>query len=108
MADTKSTLYSLLPLILIILFSWLFGKLGSKMKKPTEETDAPAKEGAEDQPLDIISLMRGAAGQAPASKGGAAVGNRIGTGDAGARLTDMGSGGPRVTPKPITPKWWGA
>ena len=108
MADTKSTLYSLLPLILIILFSWLFGKLGSKMKKPTEETDASAKGGPEDQPLDIFSVMREAAGRVPPPQGGATVGDRIGTSGAGVRLTEMGSGGPRVTPTPITPKWWGA
>ena len=39
MDDIKNVLYSLIPLILIIIFSWLFGLLGSKMKKPTEESD---------------------------------------------------------------------
>jgi hypothetical protein len=112
MDDIKNVLYSLIPLILIILFSWLFGVLGSKMKKPTEETDVSLKRGSEDQPFDILSAIREAAGQAPEGpvpQGGLKISDRTATPiERRAWGTDTGPGGSNVTPKPITPKWWGA
>jgi hypothetical protein len=109
MDDIKNVLYSLIPLILIILFSWLFGVLGSKMKKPTEESDVSLKRGPEDQPFDILSAIREAAGQAPAPQGALKINDRTATPmESVAWGTGTGPGGPNVTPKPITPKWWGA
>jgi len=109
MGDIKNVLYSLIPLILIIIFSWLFGLLGSKMKKPTEETEVSLKRGPEDQPLDILSAIKEAAGQAPAPQGALKISDRTATPiERGAWGTGTGPGGPNVTPKPITPKWWGA
>jgi hypothetical protein len=109
MDDIKNALYSLIPLILIILFSWLFGLLGSKMKKPTEEADVPLQKGPEDRPFDILSAIREAAGQGPEPQGGLKMSDRTGSPiERGAWGTVTGSGGPTVTPKPITPKWWGA
>ena len=109
MDDTKNVIWSLAPLILIILFSWLFGVLGNKMKKPKEETDVSPKRGPEDQPLDIFSAMREAAGQISASEGGVKGSDRVPP-PAGSQVwrPETGLTGPRVTPKPITPKWWGA
>jgi len=109
MDDIKNVLYSLIPLILIILFSWLFGMLGSKMKKPTDEADLSLERAPADQPMDIFALMRGEAGQAPAPQGGVTVGDRI-TARMGSEAWGIAasSGGPNITPKPITPKWWGA
>jgi hypothetical protein len=109
MDDIKSVLYSLIPLILIIVFSWLFGLLGSKMKKPTEDTDVPLQKGPEDQPFDILSAIREAAGQGPEPQGGLKMSDRTGAPiERGSWGTVTGSGSPTVTPKPITPKWWGA
>ncbi len=109
MGDIKNVLYSLIPLILIIIFSWLFGLLGSKMKKPTEETEVSLKRGPEDQPLDILSAIKEAAGQAPAPQGALKISDRTATPiERRAWGTERGPGGPTVTPKPITPKWWGA
>ena len=109
MDDIKNVLYSLIPLILIILFSWLFGVLGSKMKKPTEESDVSLKRGPEDQPFDILSAIREAAGQGPEPQGGLKISDRTATPmESVAWGTGTGPGGPTVTPKPITPKWWGA
>jgi hypothetical protein len=109
MDDIKSVLYSLIPLILIIVFSWLFGLLGSKMKKPTEETEVSLQRGPEDQPLDILSAIKEAAGQGPEPQGGLQITDRTATPiDSGAWGSVTGRGAPSVTPKPITPKWWGA
>ena len=108
MDDIKNVLYSVIPLILIILFSWLFGLLGSKMKKPKEETDASLKVGSEDQPIDIFGEMREEGDQIPAGQGSLRVTDRRATIDTGAWRARESPGGPRVTPKPITPKWWGA
>jgi hypothetical protein len=114
MDDIKNVLYSLIPLILIILFSWLFGLLGSKMKKPTDEEDVSLKRGSEDQPFDILSAIREAAGQrpepqGPEPQGALKISDRTATPiERGVWGTGRGSGGPVVTPKPITPKWWGA
>jgi hypothetical protein len=109
MDDIKNALYSLIPLILIILFSWLFGLLGSKMKKPTEETDGQPQKGSEAQPFDILSAIREAAGQGPEPQGGLKMSDRTGAPvERGSWGTATGAGAPIVTTKPITPKWWGA
>jgi hypothetical protein len=109
MDESKNVIWSLVPLILIILFSWLFGFLGKKMKKPQEDGDVSLTRAPEDQPLDIFSAMREAAGQLSASEGPAGANDRLPT-PTGSQTWSTGKGftGPRVTPKPITPKWWGA
>jgi hypothetical protein len=109
MDDTKNVIWSLVPLILIILFSWLFGVLGNKMKKPKQEGDVATTKGAEDQPLDIFSALKQAAGQLSAPEGGVEGNDRVPT-PTGSQVwrPETGFTGPRVTPKPITPKWWGA
>ncbi|MGB6066322.1 MAG: hypothetical protein WBG50_16085 [Desulfomonilaceae bacterium] len=108
MNDSKSALYSLIPLILIILFSWLFGLLGSKLKKPPEEGEVGLKSEPEDKPIDLFGEMMQQVGRGYA--GGNAGGNEQQAPPAGVGVTRIQKGltGPTVTPKPITPKWWGA
>ena len=108
MDEAKNVIFSLIPLILIILFSWLFGLLG-KGKKPTQETDLSPEKSPAEVPLDIFAQMRGQTGQAPAGQGEARVDERMAA-PIGIRAgrAAKSSGAPRVTPKPITPKWWGA
>lgn len=109
MDEGKNVIWSLVPLILIILFSWLFGVLGNKMKKPQQETDVDSKGAPADRPFDIFSALKEAAGQISRPEAGADVDDRrqVLTGTQGWR-PDVRSGGPTVTAKPITPKWWGA
>jgi hypothetical protein len=109
MEESKNVIWSLLPLILIVLFSWLFGFLGKKMKKPQEDTDVSLNRAPEDQPLDIFSAIREAAGQISASEGPTGPNGRMPT-PAGSQAwrPERGFTGPRITPTPITPKWWGA
>jgi len=109
MDDAKNVIFSLIPLILIVLFSWLFGLLGSRGKKPAEDMDQTTEKGPVDAPLDIFGQLRGQAGQSPPGQGNARVDERTAT-PIGIRVgrTAKSMDGPRVTPKPITPKWWGA
>ncbi len=109
MDESKNVIWSLVPLILIILFSWLFGVLGNKMKKPQQKADDSVKTAPDEQPLDIFTALRQAAGQVSTTEGDVNVNERVPT-VAGNQVwrPDKGLTGPRVTPKPITPKWWGA
>ncbi len=104
MKDGNSVFYSLIPLILIILFSWLFGALGSKLKKPPEEGGIASKRESEDQPMDIFGEMIQQVSQRYAG------GNESQAPPSGAPTIKIRKDltGPTVTPKPITPKWWGA
>ncbi|MBI5248217.1 MAG: hypothetical protein HY912_01870 [Desulfomonile tiedjei] len=100
MNNIENILYSLIPLILIILFSWLFSFLGSKMKKPGENSEAAAGSNLGDR---LLEMMKEAPGEAPAEAG---TKQRF---PAGPRVElPQQTGGPITTAKPITPKWWGA
>ncbi len=97
MKDMESILYSLIPLVLIILFSWLFSFLGSKMKKPSENGEQVPGRVLGDRFFD---LMKEDAEEVPQQR-------QPQTTQPGITIP-QGSGAPLVSAKPITPKWWGA
>lgn len=103
MENITNILYSLLPLILIILFSWLFGLLGSKAKKQQAE----AKVAEERQNTDLLDLILSQKEEEVRSEPGV-------PGAEKARLDEIvwekrrQPGGPIVSPDPIKPRWWGA
>lgn len=106
--NMESILYSLLPLILILLISWFFSFFGARMKKSAEQgataTKAPSEarrelmeiffqEGGE-QEARTSDVMQGRAPESPYGPG-------IG-------LAPPHLRGPEITSEPIKPKWWGA
>jgi hypothetical protein len=106
--DSGDLLKSLIPLILIIVFSWLFSALGSRMKKRAEQEQADTETdigeeifnlfsaGSEEEPHDSPDYMHSVEQEAIGPEAG----------------TDWDSvdryGSPVVTPDPIKPRWWGA
>jgi hypothetical protein len=102
-------LYSLIPLVLIILFSWLLSVLGSKKRQAPEEGQARPQGRPLDQLFDFMSTEEE---ERPAGvSGGQPTAVRPGGYEWGglpeARpYQDLA--GPRITPDPIKPKWWGA
>ncbi|MCX5860548.1 MAG: hypothetical protein NTW27_00260 [Deltaproteobacteria bacterium] len=107
MDNLENVIYSLIPLVLILLLSWLFSSMGSKAKKQLgerERTPAPlpgeqlldlisgAKSGKESSPMEVITKPTNGFAQQ--------------TTDGWGRRRS--SGASEVTPEPIKPKWWGA
>lgn len=108
MEKIQNILYSLAPLIIIIFLSWLFSHMGARARK---QAASPPRE-SESQPGDGIMemLMGKKVDEAPPDRRDevpspwpAASGTSVG-GWNNQRLPS----GPEPTPKPITPRWWGA
>lgn len=109
MDNLENILKSLLPLILIILFSWVFSFL-SRKKKQLEPEKNTATDRA--QAEDLIDIFSGRSGQQPLSSE-AGVENLpplpSGAASGAARWAPQGRlGPPPVTADPIKPKMWGA
>jgi len=106
--DIENILYSLIPLILIIVFSWLFSFLGSKMKKQAQQGASSSAGRQESSMMDLLTGEKsednlfGSEGTAADQPGQA---QRLDPTD---WMTNRGQQGPKVSSKPIKPKWWGA
>ena len=105
--DIKSLLYSLLPLILIAVFSWLFSALAAKGRKQdeTDETLMQVEEPNE-RPLEGMPKEAAIRGPYPFEYR-----DRV----PDMTATDLGDYAQHQeslrymgTVKPIKPKWWGA
>lgn len=106
MENMDNILYSLIPLVLIILVSWLFSFLGSRGKKKSEATEASDGTRAGDQFFDFLGGTDEEE-EALEERGGEPVA-RFGDGQDAGLGSRVPSGGPEPTPRPIKPKWWGA
>jgi hypothetical protein len=105
MDNLESILKSLLPLILIILFSWVFSYLSRKKKQPE-----PAKNAATDRAPaeDLIDIFSGRSGRQPMSSE-AGVEDLPPLPSAATRWAPQGGlAPPPATADPIKPKMWGA
>lgn len=107
MDNPKDLLYSLAPLVLIIVFSWLFSYLGSRLKKQGQGAAAPAQREPQDELIEMFP-DRGREEQPGQPRAEQATW-------ASGRPADMTTWNPRtaggpppVTPAPIKPRWWGA
>lgn len=107
MEKIKETLITLLPLLLILVVSWLFSLMGSKLKGKQDSEEQPVQKNTEEQQPDLMQILTGTKEKAPEVPsafhdidGGAAFGKP--------QHRPVAKGGPVITPKPITPKWWGA
>ncbi len=104
MDNLENILYSLLPLVLIIVFSWLFGSLGSRMKKKagaTGKSTTPREQGE-----DLFDFFAARSGEQPSESGT----ENLPPLPSGAStwVTQRGLNPPPVTADPIKPKMWGA
>jgi hypothetical protein len=101
-------LYSLIPLILIIVFSWLFSRLGAKMRKQGQEAEVPREKEREFQLIDLFANDKEPSGPTAPQLPGTERQPEFMQPSLGAGMPRTVAGGPVVTPKPIEPKWWGA
>ncbi len=107
MDKMDNILYSLIPVVIIILISWAFSFLGSKKRQQSDASETETQKTPRDQFADFLSnedekdeeiVVRH-------DMSGDRTGYHV---DAGEWAPDIPAGGPEVTPKPIKPKWWGA
>lgn len=104
MEKIDNLLYSLIPLVVIILLSWLFSYLGSKRRKETEGEE-PSGTRAGDQFFDFFDRNEEEEPPTVSAVGRPEVREEFG-GDI--RSDHPRFRGQEVTAKPIKPKWWGA
>ncbi len=107
MDNTKDILYSLAPLVLIIVFSWLFSYLGSKMKKQSQGAAPQSQREPQGELMELFPDMgrEDRPGQPQPEQATWAPGRPT---DVTTWNPQAAGGPPRVTPAPIKPKWWGA
>lgn len=107
MDKMENILYSLVPLIIIILISWAFSFLGSKRRGQQTSAETETQATPRDQFLEFLTegdeqeerlIVR-------RDEAGSKVGPHV---DLSAWAPNVPTGGPKVTPDPIKPKWWGA
>ena len=106
--DIENLVYSIIHLVLIIFFSWLFSVMGSRMKKQAEEGSPNGVKTPGDQLLELFGkhddekIAVGDERRAVAQTGRMP---QVGTSDWEMHRDPRA---PRVSTKPITHKWWGA
>lgn len=107
MDNLENIIYSLLPLILILVLSWLFSSLGSRTRKQVQEKEGLSGPLSGEQILDVLSSKRGETTSKP---GDVNMGfpEEIRLQEAEPWMKQQHSAPTEVTPKPIKPKWWGA
>ena len=107
MENMEDSLYKILPLVLMILFAWVFSYLSKRTKKQTPAASTQPEREPQDEFLELLSDTVGGErrGEAPAEKG---AWTPTGPGGAATWRPQARPGGPVVTPAPIKPKWWGA
>jgi len=100
----ENLLYSLIPLLLIIAASWFFSFLGPRKKPKTSDELPGTAPKSVDQLFDLFPQGEEEVREAPgtARPGDVRDARQI------AWPSKMPMKGPEPTPKPITPKMWGA
>lgn len=106
MENLDNILYSLIPLILILVLSWLFSFLGSKKRQETESAEHSGSARVADQFFDFFAQDREreeVRQEGPPQRADVRGGSQdsLWTGRSTMR-------GPQISAKPIEPKWWGA
>lgn len=106
--ELEELLYSLIPLVLIILFSWLFSFLGSRARARMESEDGSRLGDRDDELINIFT--NGPEGERSARADDEIVlDDEEGFGWDTVKPKDLSDeGAPVVTPDPIKPRWWGA
>lgn len=106
MPQKDNFLYSLIPLLLILAFSWLFGLFSKRRAQQQAPPDEASKQQTNPlldilldkrQPDEDVELM-----DVPGER------QRQDSPQEMDWRSRVGYGGPKIDSKPITPKWWGA
>jgi hypothetical protein len=104
MENMEDSLYRVLPLVLMILFAWIFSYLSKRTKKQGPAASTQPEREPQDEFMDLLSDTAGGERRAETPQawtpGGPA--------DTATWKPQRYPGGPVVTPAPIKPKWWGA
>lgn len=108
MEKIENLLYSIIPLILIIAFSWLFSLLGSKMRKQGQAGEASGEKDRQFQLTDLFAQDKEASGPTAVPFPGMDRQPDLMQPDLRTDRPKTAPGKPPITPKPIEPKWWGA
>jgi len=107
MEKIENLFYSLAPLIVIIILSWVFSRMGARARRQA----ASRQTGPEPQAGDgLMEMLMGKKGEEmPLNQEQDSQSARHGAGPTpiGWETQRMPSGA-QPTPKPITPRWWGA
>jgi hypothetical protein len=106
MENLENILYSLLPLILIIVFSWLFGSLGSRLKKQAASAGNSTEH--REQGEDLFDLFAARSGEQPSASQPGTQNLPPLPSDTTPWVPKRGLAPPPVTADPIKPKMWGA
>ncbi len=107
MENMEDSLYRILPLVLMILFAWIFSYFSKRAKKQSPAASSQPEREPQDEFMDLISDTLGGErrGETPPEKVAWTQGGPAGM----TTWKPQGRpGGPVVTPAPIKPKWWGA
>ncbi len=106
--ELEELLYSLIPLVLIIVFSWLFSFLGSRARARMESEDGSRLGDRDDELMRIFRNEPDEERSAEADDE-IVLDDEEGPGWDTVKPKDLWEeGAPLVTPDPIKPRWWGA
>jgi hypothetical protein len=106
MEKADNILYSIIPLILIIVLSWLFSFLGSKKRKETEGAENSSGMRVADQFFDFVA--KGEERQEVPREGPPEWAEVRDRSPDTPWIRQPAMRGPQISAKPIEPKWWGA
>jgi hypothetical protein len=108
MEKMEDILYSLIPLVIIVLISWLFSFLASKKRKQEDGVEDGPQTSPKNQFLEFLSDEEDDDEDLILEKDLNSDKGDQQRFDLDTWAPDVPTGGPEVTPKPIKPKWWGA
>ena len=106
--EIENVLYSLIPLVLIVVFSWLFSLMGSRMKKEQQDESISSTEFPQDRSLDIFSEEEDEEWLVPGQEAAQEPSGQFPHARPVEVTNRHGLQAPDITPEPIRPKWWGA
>ncbi len=101
-------LSSVLPLLLLFAFWWIFSMLGSKLKKTGEKSEEPDSPGLQDRILQMMSGAQDENGNTRLQEPGSASYDATSAEEQRGYYQGPIDPAGELKPKPIDPRWWGA
>ncbi|MDQ1284708.1 MAG: hypothetical protein QG663_111 [Thermodesulfobacteriota bacterium] len=99
---------SVLPLLLLFAFWWIFSMLGSRFKKTGEKSEEPDSPGLQDRILQMMSGAQDENGDTRPQKPGSESYGATSAAEQGGFYQGPIDPTGEIKPKPINPRWWGA